>query len=80
MLQQTSLWYNIAMSAVILQKNYKKLENRLESLEQIIKEFFAGELQEAKIKKLDKISRQLDEGGGRRFASHREFQRYLKSL
>jgi len=68
------------MSTTTLQKNYKKLENRLEGLEQIIRKFFEGELKEVKIKKLEKISQRLDEGKGQRFSSYREFQRYLKSL
>ena len=72
--------YNKFMSITTIQKNYKKLENRMETLEQVIKEFFSGELKEEKIKKLEKISKQLDRGSGRRFSSHHDFQQYLKSL
>lgn len=68
------------MSTATLQKNYKKLENRLENLEEVIGELFGGELKDAKVKKLAKISRRLDGGGGQRFSSHKAFRRYLKSL
>lgn len=68
------------MSTATLQKNYKRLENRLENLEQVIKEFFGGELKGAKLRKLEKISKRLDGGYGHRFSSYKAFQRHLKAL
>lgn len=68
------------MSITMLQKSYKKLEYRIKNIEQMVREFFAGELKEGKVKKLEKLSQQLDVGQGKRFTSHQAFQRYLKSL
>ena len=68
------------MSITILQKNYKKLEQKIETIEQMVRTFFAGELKEEKIKKLEKLSQQLDAGQGKRFTSYRAFQQYLRSL
>ena len=68
------------MSITILQKNYKKLESRLGTLERLMREFFGGELKDEKLQKLESISKKLDKGYGRRIASRGEFQRYLKSL
>ncbi|OGY64368.1 MAG: hypothetical protein A3E64_01925 [Candidatus Harrisonbacteria bacterium RIFCSPHIGHO2_12_FULL_48_16] len=68
------------MSTAILQKNYKRLENRLETLEQIIGELFVAGLKEGKVKMLEKVSKELDKGRGKRFFSYRKFQQYLKSL
>lgn len=46
----------------------------------MVKGFFAGELKEEKVKKLEKLSQQLDAGQGKRFTSYQAFQRYIKSL
>lgn len=68
------------MTTVTLEKNYKKLENRLENLEKLIKVIIENELVQKELSKLGKISHKLDEGTGKRFYSRQEFLRYLKSL
>ena len=68
------------MSTTILEKNYKKLENRLGNLEKFVKFKFEDELTSKEVLKLMKISEKLDKGAGRRFHGGREFFRYLKSL
>jgi len=68
------------MGITTLQKNYKKLEHKIETIEQMVRTFFAGELKEEKVKQLEKLSQQLDAGQGKRFTSHRAFQQYLRSL
>ena len=68
------------MTTVTLEKNYKKLENRLEYLEKLVKVIAADELTPRKIAALQKISRDLDRGSGKRFHSRQELLRYLKSL
>ena len=68
------------MSITTLQKNYKKLENRLGMIERLIREFFGGELKDEELKKLESISKKMDKGQGRRIASRGEFQQYLESL
>lgn len=68
------------MTTVTLEKNYKNIEIRLENLEKLIKAFFQDELKQQKLSKLERISKRLDQGAGKRFFSQREFLRYLKSL
>lgn len=68
------------MSTAILEKNYKNLENRLESLENFVKFMFEDELTSKEINKLTRISEKLDKGEGRRLETRREFLRYLKAL
>ena len=68
------------MTTVTLEKGYKKLASRLKNLEQVVLEFFGGELKESKLKKLELISKKIDGGSGKHFVSHREFKNYLKSL
>ena len=68
------------MTTVTLQKNYKKLENRLGAIERILKVFMGDELSSSKVRKLELLSKKLDEGAGKRFGSHRAFSQYVKSL
>ena len=68
------------MTAITFEKDYKKLQNRLENLEKLVKAIINDELTPKVINKLGKISERLDLGFGRRFNSSRAFDRYLKSL
>ena len=68
------------MNTATLQKNYQHLTARFNHLEQLVKTLAQDELVPGKAKKLGAISRRLDAGSGRRFASPQQFSRYLKSL
>ena len=68
------------MITVTLEKNYKKLKNRLEALEKLMKVIVRSEVRAEKILQWEKTSRKLDADGGKEFSSYREFEKYLKSL
>lgn len=68
------------MTTATIQKNYKRLENRLENLERIVERLATDELTAQEITKLEKVSGALDRGAGKRFYSRQELLRYLKSL
>lgn len=68
------------MTTVTLEKNYKKLESRLETLEKLVRALAQSEIRAEKILQWERTSRDLDAGRGRRFSSHRAFEKYLKSL
>lgn len=68
------------MTTTALERNYKKLEGRLQCLEQAMIDFLSEELKEDKSKKLEAISQKIDSGHGKRFISYDKFKSYLKSL
>ena len=68
------------MTTVTLEKNYKKLKNRLETLEKLVKVLVRSEIKAEKILQWEKTSRKLDAGGGKKFSSYQAFEKYLKSL
>ncbi len=68
------------MATATIEKNYKKLENRLEHLEKLVRVMVQNEIKTEKILEWERISRELDAGGGKRFSSYRAFEKYLKSL
>lgn len=68
------------MTTATLQKSYQKLESRLGALERMLKVLMEGEVLPSKVKQLERLSKKLDKGAGKRFVSSRAFSRYIKSL
>ncbi len=66
------------MTTVTLEKNYKKLKSRLETLEKLVKVLVNSEIKAEKILQWEKTSRDLDRGLGKRIRSQKELVRYFK--
>ncbi len=68
------------MTAATIQQSYKKLEERVRKLEKIVTTALQDEISSERLKKLERISRALDKGKGKRLASPQSFFQYLDSL
>ncbi len=68
------------MTTATIQKNYKKLEERVRNLEAVITVVLQDETIPAYGKKLLRISHKLDQGLGKRIPSPRDLRKYLRSL
>lgn len=68
------------MPTKTLEKNYKELKSRLESLEKLVAVLVNDEIKTEKILQWKKASRDIDRGLGKRITSQKELVRYFKSL
>ena len=63
-----------------LEERQRKLQEALAELRNIVLETYSDEIVETKAKRLEAISRMLDNGRGKRFYSFPSFKSYLRKL
>jgi len=63
-----------------LLRNQKRLEVKVSYLQSLVTELSEDEISPAYAKKLEKISKSMDEGKGRKFKTYASFEKYLKNL
>lgn len=61
-------------------KSQVKLSRRLDLMQKMISEFITDEISPEYVKKLNRISAQMDKGEGIRFSNPKEMKKYLSNL